>query len=120
MDNEIIIQGKRYSGRFSIEEKTSERQVYIDGEYAARWETVKDSWFQGRGTIKDFQTGKRERFQFLAKENSQKAIIPYLTEKEIKDKSKVDFALDLLYKQARESHEIYPMVNLETAVRLVD
>lgn len=120
MDNEIIIRGKRYLGRFSIEEKISERQVYIDGEYAARWETVRDPWFRGRGTIKDIETGKRERFQFFPKENSEKAIIPYLNEDEIKDKSKVDFALNLLYNQARDSYEIYPNVNLEAAVRLVD
>ena len=118
MVDEIIIRSNRYYGRFSIEQRTSEHDVYIDGEYAARWEKTKNSWWEGIGVIEDIHTWNKERFLFFPKGNSQGNVIPYLNEDELKDKVKIDSALHLLYEQSKESEEIYPKVNLELVISL--
>ena len=117
MADEIKIEGEKYTGRFSIEQKTSEHDVYIDGEYAgARWEKTRISWLEGRGVVEDTSTGNRERFLFVPKGNSQGDVIPYLKGEELMDKERVDLALNLLYERVRESGEINPKVNLELTV----
>lgn len=118
MADEIRIDGNQYCGRFSIEQRTSEHDVYIDGEYAARWAKTKTSWWEGRGMVEDISTGNKERFLFTPKGNSRRDIFPYLNEEELKDKIKVDLALHCLYEQARESKDIEPQVNLELVVSL--
>ena len=117
MAEKIILEGNKYIGKFSIEQRSSEQWTYIDGEYAgARWEKTKRSWWEGKGAIKDIQTGDKQRFQFFPKGNSKIDIIPYLSINELKNKVKVDAALNLLYEQARESEDIYPQANLELVV----
>ncbi len=116
MVDEISIEGERYLGRFSIKQRTSEHDVYVDGEYAARWEKTKSSWWEGKGMVQDILTGSKERFQFSPKGNSQRDIIPYLNEQERIDKTKIDLALQSLYEQSRNSDEVYPSVNLELVV----
>lgn len=116
MSDEITLEGKRYIGRFSIQEKMSESDVYIDGEYAARWEKTKRSWWEGRGFVKDKKTGSKERFLFLPEGNTKLDIIPYLEGDETEDESKIDLSLKSLYDQSKESEEILPIVNLEIVV----
>jgi hypothetical protein len=113
MVSEMSIQGDRYAGKFSIQQRTSESDEYIDGEYAARWEKRRSSWWEGKGVVEDTQTGNRERFLFVPKGNSKKDIILCLKESEMEDKTKVDLSLQSLYEQAKYSKEILPVVELE-------
>ena len=113
MATNIAIDGDRYFGRFEVQEHSSTSTSMVDCEFAQHPQTSTHTWYEGKGMINNQVAGRRERFMFYPKGVSILDVIPYLAQEDLRDKSKVDGALDYLFRQAEGSSDVIPVVKLE-------
>ncbi|MFA6022895.1 MAG: hypothetical protein WC781_02285 [Candidatus Pacearchaeota archaeon] len=114
MEQELQIEGYRYSGRFKIEEHSHTYTDWIDSEVGRYPQTTTNRWWEGQGIITDKQTGNFQKFLISLDHNQTLGENKEQIQIGIDYAKIIDSSLGSMYELAEKSEDIIPRIKPAT------
>lgn len=112
-EEELILEGDRYVGRFIIEEHVNQHRELVNSEVGNHWENRVYRHYTGEGIVTD--TRKNLSKKFLIYPNGMKETNLIILEKGVREKIKdykrvIDLSLQKMYEYTENYSKIIPKV----------